>query len=62
MAKSVINWHSNTERLQKKEQERLEKERLKALMVCNSIRLDPLSCLPVLIFILMIRMKTKKVI
>jgi SWI/SNF-related matrix-associated actin-dependent regulator of chromatin subfamily A protein 2/4 len=33
-AKAVINYHSNTERIQKKEQERLEKERLKALMVC----------------------------
>ena len=32
MAKGVMNWHSNTERIQKKEQERLEKERLKLLM------------------------------
>jgi len=32
MAKAVINWHSNTERIQKKEQERLEKERMKMLM------------------------------
>ena len=32
MAKAVINWHSNTERIQKKEQERLEKERIKLLM------------------------------
>ena len=32
MAKAVINWHTNTERLQKKEQERLEKERIKLLM------------------------------
>ncbi len=31
-AKAVINWHTNTERIQKKEQERLEKERLKLLM------------------------------
>jgi SWI/SNF-related matrix-associated actin-dependent regulator of chromatin subfamily A protein 2/4 len=33
MAKAVMNWHTNTERIQKKEQERLEKERLKMLMV-----------------------------
>ncbi|RNA10217.1 putative global transcription activator SNF2L2 isoform X1, partial [Brachionus plicatilis] len=32
MAKGVINWHTNTERIQKKEQERLEKERIKLLM------------------------------
>lgn len=32
MAKAVINWHTNTERIQKKEQERLEKERIKLLM------------------------------
>ena len=32
MAKAVINWHTNTERIQKKEQERLEKERIKMLM------------------------------
>ena len=32
MAKAVINWHTNTERIQKKEQERLEKERMKLLM------------------------------
>lgn len=32
MAKAVITWHSNTERIQKKEQERLEKERMKLLM------------------------------
>ena len=31
-AKAVINWHTNTERIQKKEQERLEKERMKLLM------------------------------
>jgi SWI/SNF-related matrix-associated actin-dependent regulator of chromatin subfamily A protein 2/4 len=31
-AKAVINWHTNTERIQKKEQERLEKERIKLLM------------------------------
>ena len=32
MAKAVIVWHTNTERIQKKEQERLEKERIKLLM------------------------------
>ncbi len=32
MAKAVITWHTNTERIQKKEQERLEKERIKLLM------------------------------
>jgi len=32
MAKAVISWHTNTERIQKKEQERLEKERMKLLM------------------------------
>lgn len=32
MAKAVINWHTNSERIQKKEQERLEKERMKLLM------------------------------
>ncbi len=32
MAKMVVNWHTNTERIQKKEQERLEKERMKLLM------------------------------
>ena len=31
-AKAVINWHTNTERIQKKEQERMEKERIKLLM------------------------------
>lgn len=33
MAKAVMNWHTNTERIQKKEQERLERERIKLLMV-----------------------------
>lgn len=32
MAKAVISWHSNTERIQKKEAERMEKERMKMLM------------------------------
>ena len=32
MAKAVISWHTNTERIQKKEAERLEKERMKMLM------------------------------
>ncbi len=32
LAKAVVSWHQNTERIQKKEQERLEKERMKLLM------------------------------
>lgn len=32
MAKAVMSWHTNTERIQKKEAERLEKERMKMLM------------------------------
>jgi SWI/SNF-related matrix-associated actin-dependent regulator of chromatin subfamily A protein 2/4 len=30
--KAVLNWHANAEREQKKEQERIEKERLRRLM------------------------------
>merc|ERR1712156_1178881 len=30
--KAILNWHANAEREQKKEQERLEKERLRRLM------------------------------
>ena len=37
MAKAVISWHTNTERLQKKEQERLEKERIRLLMAEDEI-------------------------
>ena len=32
--KAVLTWHANTEREQKKEQERIEKERMRRLMVC----------------------------
>jgi len=32
--KAVLTYHANTEREQKKEQERLEKERMRRLMVC----------------------------
>ena len=31
--KAVLTWHANTEREQKKEQERIEKERMRRLMV-----------------------------
>ena len=31
--KAVMLWHANTEREQKKEQERIEKERMRRLMV-----------------------------
>ena len=31
--KAIMVWHANTEREQKKEQERLEKERMRRLMV-----------------------------
>lgn len=34
--KAVMVWHANTEREQKKEQERLEKERMRRLMVGGS--------------------------
>ena len=30
--KAVLNWHANAEREQKKEQERIEKERMRRLM------------------------------
>ena len=31
--KAVVTWHANSEREQKKEQERIEKERMRRLMV-----------------------------
>ena len=34
--KAMMMWHANTEREQKKEQERIEKERMRRLMVCYS--------------------------
>lgn len=33
IVKAVVTWHTNTEREQKKEQERIEKERMRRLMV-----------------------------
>lgn len=34
LSKAVATWHANTEREQKKETERIEKERMRRLMVC----------------------------
>lgn len=34
LSKAVATWHTNTEREQKKETERIEKERMRRLMVC----------------------------
>ena len=34
LTKAVLTWHANTEREQKKEEERIEKERMRRLMVC----------------------------
>lgn len=33
LTKAVLTWHANSEREQKKEQERIEKERMRRLMV-----------------------------
>ena len=33
LTKAMLTWHANTEREQKKEQERIEKERMRRLMV-----------------------------
>lgn len=35
LSKAVATWHTNTEREQKKETERIEKERMRRLMVCR---------------------------
>lgn len=40
LTKAVITWHTNTEREQKKEQERIEKERMRRLMVSTSLFLS----------------------
>lgn len=36
LSKAVATWHANTEREQKKETERIEKERMRRLMVRSS--------------------------
>jgi hypothetical protein len=36
--KAIMMHHANTEREQKKEQERIEKERMRRLMVCNTVK------------------------
>lgn len=38
LSKAVATWHANTEREQKKETERIEKERMRRLMVRNSLQ------------------------
>lgn len=38
LTRAVANWHTNTEREQKKETERLEKERMKKLLVSLWLR------------------------
>lgn len=40
--KAVMIYHANTEREQKKEQERMEKERMRRLMVCVLVAVVPL--------------------
>lgn len=50
LTKAVITWHANSEREQKKEQERIEKERMRRLMVscllfCLYVTLTPLICM-----------------
>ena len=47
--KAVMVWHANTEREQKKEQERLEKERMRRLMVCVGFKLGLLKSTRVLV-------------
>lgn len=37
LSKAVATWHANTEREQKKETERIEKERMRRLMVRGSL-------------------------
>lgn len=36
--KAMVAYHANTEREQKKEQERIEKERMRRLMVCAHLQ------------------------
>ena len=36
--KAIMLWHANTEREQKKEQERIEKERMRRLMVRHCVK------------------------
>lgn len=38
--RAILNWHANTEREQKKEQERMEKERMRRLMVCDCLEIE----------------------
>lgn len=40
LSKAVATWHANTEREQKKETERIEKERMRRLMVRSRGRED----------------------
>ena len=37
LSKAVATWHANTEREQKKETERIEKERMRRLMVQSAV-------------------------
>jgi len=37
LTKAVMTWHANSEREQKKEQERIEKERMRRLMVSSRL-------------------------
>lgn len=41
LSKAVATWHANTEREQKKETERIEKERMRRLMVRNPGKCPP---------------------
>lgn len=41
LSKAVATWHANTEREQKKETERIEKERMRRLMVRNPGKRPP---------------------
>ena len=57
LSKAVMSYHATVEREQKKEQERIEKERLRRLMVKQKIKYD--CCLSLS---LLTRLKMKKVI
>lgn len=51
LSKAVATWHANTEREQKKETERIEKERMRRLMVRRSPACrNPGKCSPHVLF------------